>query len=104
MEIRLVKTKTWIGLNFRTLANYRSIISSITCCRSISRPIIPKRGEKDFEPTIHGGSGLQRHVLDRKRRAMLDALGVERNTSRQVQLNTVSGSVAYLPIPFSVNQ
>ncbi|KAH8104779.1 tRNA-splicing endonuclease subunit sen54 N-term-domain-containing protein [Cristinia sonorae] len=48
---------------------------------SISRPVIPKRGDKDFEPSVHGGSGLQRHVLDRARNAMLDALKAKRNTS-----------------------
>ncbi|EMD40128.1 hypothetical protein CERSUDRAFT_63612 [Gelatoporia subvermispora B] len=39
-----------------------------------ARPVIPKRGEKDFEPIAAGGSGYQRHVLDRSRSAMLDAL------------------------------
>ncbi|TCD63612.1 tRNA-splicing endonuclease subunit sen54 [Steccherinum ochraceum] len=48
---------------------------------SSSRPVIPKRGDKDFEPTVHGGSGLQRHVLDRARNAMFEALRAERNTS-----------------------
>ncbi|OCH90889.1 hypothetical protein OBBRIDRAFT_834612 [Obba rivulosa] len=38
------------------------------------RPVIPKRGEKDFEPIAAGGSGYQRHVLDRSRSAMFDAL------------------------------
>ncbi|KAG1763639.1 hypothetical protein EDD22DRAFT_1022378 [Suillus occidentalis] len=36
------------------------------------RPVIPKRGEKDFEPAPGGGSGLQVHVLDRARAAMFD--------------------------------
>ncbi|KAL6303916.1 tRNA-splicing endonuclease subunit sen54 N-term-domain-containing protein [Sparassis latifolia] len=40
----------------------------------IARPVIPKRGEKDFEPNVTGGSNLQRHVLDRSRNAMFDAL------------------------------
>jgi tRNA-splicing endonuclease subunit Sen54 len=48
----------------------------------MSRPVIPKRGEKDFEPTIQGGSGLQMHFLDRARAAMLDALRATRTTSR----------------------
>ena len=52
---------------------------------SISRPVIPKRGEKDFEPSVQGGSGYQRHVLDNKRKAMFQALDVERNTSRSGQ-------------------
>lgn len=46
-----------------------------------ARPVIPKRGEKDFEPTNGGGSGLQLHVLDRSRGAMLDALRAERSIS-----------------------
>ena len=53
-------------------------------CRTVARPIIPKRGEKDFEPKTSGGSGLQRHVLDRARSAMLDALRATRTTSRYV--------------------
>ncbi|KAH9936421.1 tRNA-splicing endonuclease subunit sen54 N-term-domain-containing protein [Fomitopsis serialis] len=46
-----------------------------------ARPFIPKRGEKDFEPTTAGGSGLQRHVLDRSRHAMLEALSAPRTIS-----------------------
>jgi tRNA-splicing endonuclease subunit Sen54 len=38
------------------------------------RPVIPKRGEKDFEPSAGGGSGLQLHVLDHARSAMFYAL------------------------------
>ncbi|KAF7980720.1 hypothetical protein HWV62_37195 [Athelia sp. TMB] len=45
------------------------------------RPVIPKRGEKDFEPSVEGGSGLQLHVLDRARASMLEALKAARNTS-----------------------
>ncbi|KZT65818.1 hypothetical protein DAEQUDRAFT_730993 [Daedalea quercina L-15889] len=48
---------------------------------STARPFIPKRGEKDFEPTAAGGSGLQRHVLDRSRHAMLEALSAPRTIS-----------------------
>ena len=48
--------------------------------------MIPKRGEKDFEPTNGGGSGLQLHVLDRSRGAMLDALRAERSISRSASL------------------
>lgn len=46
------------------------------------RPVIPKRGEKDFEPAPGGGSGLQVHVLDRARDAMFDALKADRAISR----------------------
>ncbi|KAG2123798.1 tRNA-splicing endonuclease subunit sen54 N-term-domain-containing protein, partial [Suillus clintonianus] len=45
------------------------------------RPVIPKRGEKDFEPAPGGGSGLQVHVLDRARAAMFDALKADRAIS-----------------------
>ncbi|EKM51984.1 uncharacterized protein PHACADRAFT_212597 [Phanerochaete carnosa HHB-10118-sp] len=48
---------------------------------TVARPVIPKRGEKDFEPKTSGGSGLQRHTLDRARFAMLDALKATRMTS-----------------------
>ncbi|KIK08092.1 hypothetical protein K443DRAFT_672975 [Laccaria amethystina LaAM-08-1] len=45
------------------------------------RPVIPKRGEKEFEPKAGGGSNLQLHVLDRARSAMLEALRAIRTTS-----------------------
>lgn len=54
-----------------------------------ARPIIPKRGEKDFEPAPGGGSGLQLHVLDRSRDAMFEALRANRTISRLVELSTV---------------
>ena len=47
-----------------------------------ARPVIPKRGEKDFEPAHGGGSGLQRHNLERARSAMFDALRSTRAISR----------------------
>lgn len=50
--------------------------------QTVARPVIPKRGEKDFEPKPGGGSGLQVHVLDRARAAMFDALRTTRTTSR----------------------
>ena len=46
------------------------------------RPTLPKRGEKDFEPTKAGGSGLQVYHLDRARSAMLDVLRATPHTSR----------------------
>ncbi|KAF8887144.1 tRNA-splicing endonuclease subunit sen54 N-term-domain-containing protein, partial [Infundibulicybe gibba] len=46
-----------------------------------ARPVIPKRGEKDFEPAPGGGSGLQLHVLDRARSAMFETLRATRTTS-----------------------
>lgn len=49
-----------------------------------ARPIIPKRGEKDFEPAPGGESGLQLHALDRSRDAMFEALRTNRTISRLV--------------------
>lgn len=54
-----------------------------------ARPIIPKRGEKDFEPAPGGGSGFQLHVLDRSRNAMFEAIRANRTISRLVELSTV---------------
>lgn len=53
------------------------------------RPVIPKRGEKDFEPAAGGGSGLQVHVLDRARAAMFDALKADRAISRYISIEAV---------------
>ena len=47
-----------------------------------ARPVIPKRGGKDFEPAHGGGSGLQRHNLGKARSAMFDALRSARAISR----------------------
>lgn len=47
-----------------------------------ARPVIPKRGGKDFEPADGGGSGLQRHNLERAHSAMFDALRSTRAISR----------------------
>ncbi|KAF7361703.1 tRNA-int-end-N2 domain-containing protein [Mycena venus] len=48
---------------------------------SAARPVIPRRGEKEFEPQPGGGSGLQLHVLDRARNAMFEALRATRTIS-----------------------
>ncbi|KAI0632259.1 tRNA-splicing endonuclease subunit sen54 N-term-domain-containing protein [Trametes polyzona] len=58
---------------------------------SAARPVIPKRGEKDFEPIAQGGSGLQRHVLDRSRAAMLEAL----KATRTIAYKSVSHGIWY---------
>ncbi|KAI8978745.1 tRNA-splicing endonuclease subunit sen54 N-term-domain-containing protein [Trametes punicea] len=58
---------------------------------NVARPVIPKRGEKDFEPVAQGGSGLQRHVLDRSRTAMLDAL----KATRTISYKAVSHAIWY---------
>ncbi|KAK7465282.1 tRNA-splicing endonuclease subunit sen54 [Stygiomarasmius scandens] len=48
-----------------------------------SRPVIPKRGEKEFEPSIEGGSNLQQHILQRSRNAMFEALRATRSTANK---------------------
>lgn len=58
------------GLDWTKLPKYAS-----------ARPVIPKRGEKDFEPAHGHGSGLQLHILDRARGAMFEALRAERSIS-----------------------
>ncbi|KAF8067707.1 tRNA-splicing endonuclease subunit sen54 N-term-domain-containing protein [Lyophyllum atratum] len=57
----------------------------------IARPVIPKRGEKDFEPKPGGGSGLQVHVLDHARSAMFEAL----KGTRTISSKAVSYAVWY---------
>ncbi|KAG9018633.1 tRNA-splicing endonuclease subunit sen54 [Tulasnella sp. 427] len=53
----------------------------------VTRPVIPKRGEKHFEPVggpsalPNSGSGLQQHMLDKARSAMYGALKAERGIS-----------------------
>lgn len=46
-----------------------------------ARPVIPKRGEKEFEPRARGGTNLQAHVLERSRAAMFDTLLTTRTIS-----------------------
>ncbi|KIY46259.1 hypothetical protein FISHEDRAFT_47614 [Fistulina hepatica ATCC 64428] len=57
----------------------------------LSTPVIPKRGEKEFEPAVGGGSGLQLHVLERSRTAMFDAL----RATRSIQNKALSYAVWY---------
>ncbi|KAH9480353.1 putative tRNA-splicing endonuclease subunit sen54 [Psilocybe cubensis] len=49
-----------------------------------ARPVIPKRGEKEFEPRQGGGTNLQLHVLDRSRNAMFETLRATRTISSKV--------------------
>lgn len=85
-----------IGQNYRKFArhlcSFGAYFANLRLGSSISRPVIPKRGEKEYEPKTEGakgeGSGLQKHYLDRARAAMLDALRATRSISRY--LNTVS--------------
>ncbi|VDB87406.1 unnamed protein product [Peniophora sp. CBMAI 1063] len=53
--------------------------SKLPKANSAAKPVIPKRGEKDFEPTE--GSGLQSHQLQRARTAMFDVLRATRSTT-----------------------
>ncbi|KAG5220938.1 tRNA-splicing endonuclease [Salix suchowensis] len=82
-----MKILAQIGPNFRRVYNFCGFVlkefpASYECRLNINRPIIPRRGEKEFEPAPGGGSGLQIHVLDRARSAMFDALRATRSTSR----------------------
>ena len=82
-----MKMKDRIGPSCRTFARLYDLVVRLTMRSfdsSAARPVIPKRGEKDFEPKVSGGSGLQRHVLDRARNAMLDALKATRTASKYV--------------------
>ncbi|GLB39037.1 putative tRNA-splicing endonuclease subunit sen54 N-term [Lyophyllum shimeji] len=57
----------------------------------IARPVIPKRGEKEFEPKPGGGSGLQLHVLEHARAAMFDTL----KATRTISSKAVSHAIWY---------
>ena len=66
---------------------------------SATRPVIPKRGEKEFEPRAQGvtsqdepaatstGTALQQHILNRAREAMFSALRAPRTTSTLVSIS-----------------
>ena len=57
---------------------------NLACRPAAARPVIPKRGEKEFEPRARGGTNLQAHVLERSRAAMFDTLLTTRTISRQL--------------------
>ncbi|KAE9399107.1 hypothetical protein BT96DRAFT_957369 [Gymnopus androsaceus JB14] len=66
-----------------------------------ARPIIPKRGEKEFEPK-QGGSGLQQHILQRSRNAMFDALQATRTISNKgISYGTWHPSLARVSVTIS---
>ncbi|KAL9714130.1 tRNA-splicing endonuclease subunit sen54 [Leucoagaricus gongylophorus] len=54
---------------------------NLACRPAAARPVIPKRGEKEFEPRARGGTNLQAHVLERSRAAMFDTLLTTRTIS-----------------------
>ncbi|KAG9125703.1 tRNA-splicing endonuclease subunit sen54 [Ceratobasidium sp. 392] len=56
--------------------------TNIPGIRGLSRAVIPKRGEKEFEPAAGGATALQSHVLSKSRNAMFDALRGSRGASR----------------------
>ncbi|KIK55364.1 hypothetical protein GYMLUDRAFT_205657 [Collybiopsis luxurians FD-317 M1] len=67
-----------------------------------ARPIIPKRGDKEFEPSKHGGSGLQQHILNRSRNAMFEALRATRTISnKSVSYGTWHPSLSRVSVTIS---
>ena len=54
---------------------------------SASRPVIPKRGEKEYEPASE--SSLQKHNLESSRAAMFSALAAERTISKYESFHRV---------------
>ena len=75
----------WTKLPYVLITTHRlenNFYLPLSLGNNAARPVIPKRGEKDFEPTSGGGSGLQRHNLERARLAMFDALRSTRAISR----------------------
>ncbi|KDN40083.1 hypothetical protein RSAG8_08404, partial [Rhizoctonia solani AG-8 WAC10335] len=65
--------------------------TNIPGVRGLSRAIIPKRGEKEFEPAEGGATALQSHVLARSQNAMFSAL----KGSRGAGSKTISYAVWY---------
>jgi hypothetical protein len=79
-----MKMVDWIGqVTVSAISNSHPLPFIFNSIRTgAGRPVIPKRGEKDFEPSAGGGSGLQLHVLDRARSAMFNALKATPSASR----------------------
>jgi tRNA-splicing endonuclease subunit Sen54 len=73
----------------------------ISLGNNAARPIIPRRGEKDFEPSGAGGSGLQRHNLERARSAMFDTLRSTRAISRCDNMCSFRFTHSFSPHKFS---
>jgi hypothetical protein len=79
------------GRNSRTLCgfySYKSAQNASASARSTSRiaekaAVLPKRGDKDFEPASGGETRLQSYSLDRSRQVMVQALKGARTISRQ---------------------
>jgi len=83
------------GQSFREFSVFHpSDAVSILCSAfrlgpSASRPVIPKRGDKEYEPTSE--SNLQKYNLGRARVAMFDALRAERTISKYESPHRVDG-------------
>jgi hypothetical protein len=81
------------GRSFRAFFSYpcnSRPLNLASACRlrpSASRPVIPKRGDKEYEPA--SGSNLQKHNLERARGAMFDALRTERTISKYESFHRV---------------
>ena len=68
-------------------------LSPLACSSSSAgRPVIPKRGDKEYEPTGDRGTDLQQYKLDRVRDAMLSALDVERTISRSASNHIITSN------------
>lgn len=81
-----MKREIWIGQRFckkNYVFAYLLGMLNLAHRPGAARPVIPKRGEKEFEPRADGGTNLQVHVLERSRAAMLDTLRTTRTISRQ---------------------
>ncbi|ELU42408.1 tRNA-splicing endonuclease subunit sen54 n-term domain-containing protein [Rhizoctonia solani AG-1 IA] len=68
-----------------------SLRGTKVCLTGQISPVIPKRGEKEFEPAAGGTTALQSHVLNKSRNAMLSAL----KGSRGAGSKTMSYAVWY---------
>ncbi|KAI6144852.1 hypothetical protein EDD17DRAFT_1496041 [Pisolithus thermaeus] len=83
---RATRTAHWTGQNLRELSDVKPRARCKTDLHRKhvpTRPVIPERGEKDFEP-VHGrDSDLQLHVLDQARGAMFETLRARRGISRK---------------------
>ena len=89
MRNRMMKTMAALtGRNSRAVFHgwlTRSVLTScVSSSGSSNRPFIPKRGEKEYEPSGQSGTLLQQHRLERGRSAMFAALDVERTVSKCV--------------------
>ncbi|KAK7031218.1 tRNA-splicing endonuclease subunit sen54 [Paramarasmius palmivorus] len=70
-----------------------------------ARPVIPKRGEKEFEPSGEGGSNLQQFILNRARNAMFEALRTTRTISpKSLSYGIYHPELARVSVPIARGQ